>query len=61
MALIRRPITDEPGLRELLERVGIRATSQRLGLARLLFGGSDRHVVARQLYLEALQEGLGVS
>lgn len=61
MARSRRPIADEPGLRSLLEEAGVRPTPQRLGLARLLFGGADRHVVARDLYVEAVQAGLGVS
>ncbi len=61
MTQARRPITDEDGLRRLLERAGIRSTAQRLGLARLLFGGPDRHVAARDLYVEAVQAGLGVS
>ncbi|MEN0065856.1 MAG: transcriptional repressor [Myxococcota bacterium] len=56
-----RHLTDESALRRLLEEAGVRATTQRMGLARLLFGGHDRHVVASELYLEAVQAGLGVS
>jgi len=39
--------------RSLLERYGLRATRQRLGLARLLFGKGNRHVTADSLAAEA--------
>ncbi len=39
--------------RALLERFGLRATRQRLGLARLLFGQGDRHLTADELAHEA--------
>jgi Fur family iron response transcriptional regulator len=39
--------------RSLLERYGLRATRQRLGLARLLFGKGNRHVTADTLAAEA--------
>ena len=39
--------------RALLERYGLRATRQRLGLARLLFSKGDRHVTADTLAAEA--------
>ena len=39
--------------RGLLERYGLRATRQRLGLARLLFGKGNRHVTADTLAAEA--------
>lgn len=39
--------------RTLLERYGLRATRQRLGLARLLFGKGDRHLTADALASEA--------
>jgi Fur family iron response transcriptional regulator len=35
--------------RSLLERFGLRATRQRLGLARILFGQGDRHLTADAL------------
>jgi Fur family iron response transcriptional regulator len=40
-------------IRPLLERKGLRATRQRLGLAKLLFGKGDRHVTADALAAEA--------
>ncbi len=39
--------------RTLLERYGLRATRQRLGLAKLLFGKGDRHLTADALASEA--------
>jgi Fur family iron response transcriptional regulator len=39
--------------RSLLEKYGLRATRQRLGLAKLLFSKGDRHVTADALALEA--------
>jgi Fur family iron response transcriptional regulator len=39
--------------RSLLERYGLRATRQRLGLARLLFSKGNRHVTADALAAEA--------
>jgi Fur family iron response transcriptional regulator len=39
--------------RSLLERYGLRATRQRLGLAKLLFGKGDRHLTADALAYEA--------
>ncbi len=41
-----------PG-RPLLEKYGLRATRQRLGLARLLFSKGDRHLTADALAVEA--------
>lgn len=48
-------IPGSPGFqgRTLLERYGLRATRQRLGLARLLFGKGDRHLTADALASEA--------
>jgi Fur family transcriptional regulator, iron response regulator len=40
-------------IRPLLERYGLRATRQRLGLARLLFSKGDRHITADTLAAEA--------
>jgi len=40
-------------IRPLLERNGLRATRQRLGLARLLFSKGDRHITADALAAEA--------
>ena len=50
--------------RETLERLrsaGLRPTRQRLGLAKLLFDGDDRHVTAEMLYGEALRARVRVS
>ncbi len=49
------PTSSSPGFkgRSLLERYGLRATRQRLGLARLLFGQGDRHLTADALASEA--------
>ena len=40
-------------IRPLLEQKGLRATRQRLGLARLLFSKGDRHITADALAAEA--------
>ncbi len=39
--------------RALMEQLGLRATRQRLGLAKLLFGGGHRHLTADALAAEA--------
>lgn len=49
---IRAPSTSQSS-RALLERHGLRATRQRLGLAKLLFGKGNRHVTADALSAEA--------
>ena len=48
-------------LRDLLQRAGLRATRQRLGLAELIFGRGERHLTAEGLYSEALDAGLRIS
>lgn len=47
--------------REILRKVGLRPTRQRLGLARLLFDNGDRHATAEQLHDEATKAKLRVS
>ncbi len=51
----RRAIEDR------LRAAGLRPTRQRVGLARLLFGGPDRHVAAEDLFAEATAAGVSVS
>jgi len=46
---------------ERLLEAGLRTTRQRVGLAKLLFEGGDRHVTAEQLHAEAADAGLRVS
>lgn len=46
-------LRSESELTEMLRAAGLRPTRQRLLLARLLFGGLDRHVSAETLHLEA--------
>ena len=46
---------------EMLKRHGLRPTRQRLALAKLLFGGANRHVSAESLHGEALGNGAKVS
>jgi Fur family iron response transcriptional regulator len=46
---------------EILNQVGLRPTRQRLALARLLFDGEDRHVIAEQLHDEAVAASVPVS
>ncbi|NYZ13130.1 transcriptional repressor [Azospirillum sp. RWY-5-1] len=55
---VQRPF--KPAL-DRLQAVGLRPTRQRLGLARLLFDGGDRHVTAEQLHAEALSADMRVS
>jgi Fur family iron response transcriptional regulator len=52
-------VTDQS--RALLERFGLRATRQRLGLAKLLFSKGDRHVTADALSAEALAARMSAS
>lgn len=54
----RRPYTN---VLSRLQEAGLRPTRQRLGLARLLFDGPDRHVTAEQLHAEAGGAGIKVS
>ena len=44
-----------------LTQAGLRPTRQRVGLARLLFEGGDRHVTAEQLHAEAMAADIRVS
>ena len=44
-----------------LRRSGMRPTRQRIALAKLLFGETDRHVTAEQLHTEADRAGVRVS
>ncbi len=44
-----------------LRGAGLRPTRQRLALAKLLFGGHDRHISAEQLHGEALDNNIRVS
>ena len=56
-----RFLSSDGALRHLLEQAGVRATTQRMGLARLLFSGPHRHVAAADLHLEAARQGLSIS
>lgn len=58
MGLVTRELVSAPGLstgqiRPLLEKYGLRATRQRLGLAKLLFSKGNRHITADVLAAEA--------
>ena len=53
-------VTD-PDIGARLRAAGLRPTRQRLGLARLLFAGPDRHVRAEELSREARAAGVRVS
>ena len=44
-----------------LRTAGLRPTRQRLGLARLLFDGCDRHISAEHLHSEAMENNIRVS
>ena len=55
---LSRPL---PSIIERLRQIGLRPTRQRVGLARLLFEGGDRHVSAEQLHGEALAAAIRVS
>lgn len=59
--LAGRHLSTDEQLRALLGDASVRLTAQRLGLARLLFQGPHRHVVASELHLECAQEGLSIS
>lgn len=51
----------QPDPESLLRSRGIRPTTHRLALARLLLDGRDRHVTAEQVYLEARDAGVPVA
>jgi Fur family iron response transcriptional regulator len=53
-------ISDEV-LEQRIRVAGLKPTRQRLGLGRLLFNGSSRHVTADELFGEALNAGVPVS
>lgn len=55
---MKRPYKD---LIERLKEAGLRPTRQRLALAKLLFGPTNRHLTAEQLHAEALAAGVRVS
>ena len=46
---------------EQIRSAGLRPTRQRLALAKLLFGGEDRHITAETLYADAQAEKIRVS
>jgi Fur family iron response transcriptional regulator len=52
-ALAGLTLSGNTASRTLLEKYGLRATRQRLGLAKLLFSKGDRHVTADTLAAEA--------
>jgi Fur family iron response transcriptional regulator len=56
-----KPVRPLSGVVKRLEETGLRPTRQRLALARLLFGGGDRHVTAEQLHAEAKANDVTVS
>ena len=55
--------TERPysALIERLKAAGLRPTRQRLALAKLLFGGGNRHLTAEQLHAEAMEQQMSVS
>ena len=55
---MRRPYSK---ILEQLHSVGLRPTSQRMALAKLLFDGTNRHVTAEILHKEALKSQKQVS
>ena len=55
---LRRPYSK---ILEQLHSVGLRPTSQRMALAKLLFDGTNRHVTAEMLHMEALNSQKQVS
>ena len=55
---LRRPYSK---ILDQLHSAGLRPTSQRMILAKLLFDGTNRHVTAEMLHIEALQSQKQVS
>lgn len=49
------------GLKAKLRAAGLRATRQRIDLARLIFGAGNRHLSAESLHAEAQRAGIQVS
>ena len=54
-------VSDARRTTELLRKVGLRPTRQRLALGALLFEGEDRHVTAELLHAEATAVGHHIS
>lgn len=52
---------DENELKAKLRAAGLRPTSQRISLSKLLYGNGDRHVSAEALHAEAREAGLQMS
>jgi Fur family iron response transcriptional regulator len=55
------PDPNDNELKQILRNAGLRATRQRLELARLIFGAGHRHISADSLLTEARTEGISVS
>ncbi|HET8700267.1 MAG TPA: Fur family transcriptional regulator [Nitrococcus sp.] len=49
------------GLKTKLQAAGLRATRQRIDLARIIFGAGNRHLSAESLHAEAQRAGIRVS
>lgn len=54
-------VSATPTILARLRAAGLRPTRQRLGLAKLLFDGADRHITAEQLHGEATAAAIPVS
>ena len=55
------PDSNGSQLKQILRNAGLRATRQRLELARLIFGAGHRHISADGLLTEARAAGISVS
>ncbi len=51
--IVGRPVLSERRMQSILAGYGLRATRQRIGLIKLLFGAGNRHVTADVLAAEA--------
>lgn len=58
---MKHPVRSFVPVHDILRKVGLRPTRQRLGLARLLFGEGNRHITAEQLQTEAGKANIRVS
>ena len=54
-------VSATPTILARLRAAGLRPTRQRLGLAKLLFDGADRHITAEQLHGEAIAAAIPAS
>ncbi|MFA5041516.1 MAG: iron response transcriptional regulator IrrA [Bdellovibrionales bacterium] len=57
----KKPDRKYDSLADLLQEMGLRPTKQRIGLAKWLFSGQNKHITAEQAYSAAIRMRMRVS